>query len=1005
MAISHAYLASIIESSDDAIIAKELDGTVTSWNRAAELILGYTAAEMIGQSIERIIPPDRRHEMREILGRIRDGERIRHFETVRRRKNGEDVHVSLSVSPILDAQGRVIGAAKILRDVEDRLATQARLLELEQRYENALHASAIGTWRIDLTRSTASRDAKACQLLGLPLNETSSTLEAHLANVHPNDRPRVLAAMAAAGATGAPYVEDYRVVLDGHPERCVRDRGRQDPAGPGLTGCLVDITEQAAVSRELAIEHARVRSILDRLHVGVVVVDLPSRRVALSNPAAERILGQGPLAPTIDEELSRRQADHLDGTPYQLADWPGMRTLTSGETILNEEITIRRPDGERRSILVTTGLIPGVNGQPVGLLASYDDITDRKQIEERYHLVFDSSPLPLWVYDNQTLRFLAVNQAAINDYGYTREQFLAMTVADIRPEDDVPHLMERIRQIENGAVEPDWNTTPGHIWRHRRKDGGIIHVEIRSHALRFLDRDARIVMAIDVTARLRLEEQLRQAQKMEAVGQLAGGIAHDFNNLLTVIGGYANLSLMSLPDDHKARPHLAQVVAASDRAAALTQQLLAFGRKQVLQPRLLNVNAVIDGMRPLLVRLLRENIHLDIRPDAGLPQVEADPHQLELVLMNLVINSADAMPGGGLVSIETREAVLDDDYARTHLGVAPGRHVLLAVSDTGHGMDQQTQGRIFEPFFTTKAPGKGTGLGLSTAFGIVKQSGGHIAVYSEVGVGTTFKVYLPVAGALARVAEQQPEVAMLGGSETILLVEDDPGVRGFAARCLRELGYTVHEAASGEQALRLGRGLSDTLDLLLTDVVMPNLGGRQLAETLAPLCRGMRVLFMSGYTENAIVQHGVLDPGIEYLPKPFNSRTLAERVRQVLATPRRPRAVLLLEGDTAVCAFLSDALSHDGYHSAVAATPEEVVSICRSRPVDLLVIDAIAPPDDTLHQIHLLARDLPHVRIAVIAGNWDDRIRREARRAGADECLQKPVALDYFLTTVGDLIG
>ncbi|WP_321470021.1 PAS domain S-box protein [uncultured Paludibaculum sp.] len=1009
MDISNAYFAAIIQSLGDAVIGTALDGVVTTWNPAAELMFGHSAEEMIGQSIDRIIPPELVPEMHSILARIKQGERIRQFETVRRGRSGALLQISLSISPILNEQGEVVGAAEIARDISERLRAVSKLAAMRQRYGAALQASQIGTWHIDWQSRTASRDAKASQLLGLPEDASESTVDDHVASTHPEDRARVLSALETAARQGAPYLEDYRVVGATGEVRWVRDRGGPDPAGAGtsasLTGCVADITEQTAVGTALAIEHARLQSILDRLPVGVVVVDLPSRQIALWNPAAEQMLGHGPLAASLDDDLPLRVGAFPDGRPYKRDDWPVMRTIRTGEAVVNEEIVIRRAEGTARSIMVTTGLIPDDSGTPVGVLATYDDITDRQHNEERYRLMFETSPIPLWVYDNVTLEFLAVNQAAIDDYGYSREEFLAMTIRDIRPTEDVDLLLERISLLEKGYEQLDWADQPQRTWRHRRKDGSVFHVDIRSHDVEFDGHRARMVMSIDVTARQKLEEQLRQAQKMEAIGQLAGGIAHDFNNLLTVIGGYANLALMGLPDGHGARAHLTQVVAASERAAALTHQLLAFGRKQVLQPRVLHLNTVIDGMRPLLARLLREDILLELRLDPALCQVEADPHQLELVLMNLVINASDAMKSGGLVTIETKDVFLDEEYVRAHLGAKAGHHAMLAVSDTGHGMDAATQARIFEPFFTTKPVGKGTGLGLSTAFGIVKQSGGHIGVYSEVDVGSTFKVYLPTAGSLARVEEAKPEVTVLGGTETILLVEDDAGVRDFSVRVLRQLGYTVHEATNGEQALRLGRVLGDTVDLLLTDVVMPTMGGRQLSEALAPICRKMRVLFMSGYTQNAIVQHGVLDPGLEFIAKPFHARNLAERVRQVLSTPLRPRSVLLLEGDAAVSAFLCAALEQNGYSAALASEEAELVARCRQKPVDLVVIDVIQPVEESIQQIQQLTRELPHVRRIIIAGNWDERIRKEARRAGADECLEKPVALDQFLKTIRDLIG
>ncbi|MGC4051947.1 MAG: PAS domain S-box protein [Paludibaculum sp.] len=1008
MSNSSAYLASIIESSDDAIISKTLDGLVTSWNRAAELMFGYSAEEMIGQPIGRILPADRQGEMQAILEVIKRGERITHFETLRRRKDGRTIPVSLSVSPILDDEGRIVGAAKIARDLSERVTSESKYRVMEERYGEALRASGIGTWRIDLQTRIAARDEIACRLLELPVDLTESPLPVHLQNIHPEDRARVSEALGRAASTGEMYQQDYRVVIPGGV-RWVRDRGRLHASGEdtemALTGCLIDISEQAGVSQELATEHARLGSIVEQLPVGVMLTDLPSRQISLCNPAVERIMGRSPIPASLEVEIAERTGTFPDGTPYTFNDWPVMRTVLTGETVMHEEISIRLRDGSRRIIDASSGLVMGPSGKPIGAMATYVDITDHRRIDEHYRLMFERSPVPLWVYDDVTLEFLAVNQAAVDDYGYSRAEFLGMTIRDIRPPEDVPMLEERIAMLDDGQEKLSWAENSGRYWRHVRKDGSMMHVDIRSHSIEFEGHSARLVMSIDVTSKQRLEEQLRQSQKMEAIGQLAGGVAHDFNNLLTVIGGYANLSLMGLPDGHPIRNHLAQVVAASERAAALTHQLLAFGRKQVLQPRVLNINTVVEGMRPLMARLLREDIQLEFRLDPEVCQVEADPHQLEQVLMNLLINAGDAMAHGGLITIESRNMVLDEAYESEHLGVKPGYYAMLAVSDTGHGMDAATQSRIFEPFFTTKPAGKGTGLGLSTAFGIVKQSGGHIGVYSEIGVGSTFKVYLPAATDWSRVAEEKPAVTSTGGSETILLVEDDPGVREFAASVLRGLGYKVHEAVNGEQALRMGRVLGEVLDLLLTDIVMPSIGGRQLSDALAPICRKMRVLFMSGYTQNAIVQHGVLDPGLEFLAKPFNASSLGERIREVLSTPIRPRSVLLLEGDAALSGVLAEALERGGYTVALALDAAEAVGRCRQKPVDLLVVDAVAPVTEALDQIHDLTHELPHVRVVTIAGGWDDHIRRDARRAGAHACLEKPLSLDVFLTTVRDLIG
>lgn len=381
------------------------------------------------------------------------------------------------------------------------------------------------------------------------------------------------------------------------------------------------------------------------------------------------------------------------------------------------------------------------------------------------------------------------------------------------------------------------------------------------------------------------EKQLEQSQKLEAVGRLAGGISHDFNNLLTVILGYSDITLRQLSDDHPLRRNIEEIVRASERAAALTRQLLAFSRKQVMQPKVFDVNTVVTELEKMLRRMIGEDLELRVSLESDLGNIKADPVQLEQVIMNLVVNARDAMPKGGKLSIETTNVYLDESYARDHVSVEPGHYVMLAISDTGVGMDAETRQRIFEPFFTTKAPGKGTGLGLSMVYGIVRQSGGNIWVYSEEGRGTTFKIYFP------RVTENAEEykratttVHAPRGSETILLVEDAEWVRKLARQVLERAGYRVLEASSADEAIRISEASTNgnSIDLLLTDVVMPGMSGNDMSKHVLVKRPDLPVLYMSGYTDDAIVQHGVLEPGINFIQKPFSPDALALKVREVL---------------------------------------------------------------------------------------------------------------------------
>jgi signal transduction histidine kinase/ActR/RegA family two-component response regulator len=384
----------------------------------------------------------------------------------------------------------------------------------------------------------------------------------------------------------------------------------------------------------------------------------------------------------------------------------------------------------------------------------------------------------------------------------------------------------------------------------------------------------------------RTEEQLRQSQKIEAVGRLAGGVAHDFNNLLSVILSCSHMVLQRLePTDptDPTRLDLNEIKRAAERAAELTRQLLAFSRQQVVEPRVLDINETLASIGAMIRRLVGEDIDLRVMPQAKLDRVKADPGQIEQVIMNLVVNARDAMPSGGTLTIETASTDLDETYAREHVGVSPGPHVMLAVSDTGTGMDKATQDRIFEPFFTTKEKGKGTGLGLPTVYGIVKQSGGSVCLYSQPGKGTTFKIYLPRTQEVDTPPVARPvETATLRGTETILLVEDEDQLRAVAQRILEKNGYRVLAAASAEEAKRQCANEKGPVHLLLTDVIMPAMSGRELADLLAPQRLEMKVLYMSGYTPDAIVQHGVLEPGLVLLQKPITPERLVRKVRMVL---------------------------------------------------------------------------------------------------------------------------
>ena len=514
--------------------------------------------------------------------------------------------------------------------------------------------------------------------------------------------------------------------------------------------------------------------------------------------------------------------------------------------------------------------------------------TAERSLEEskaRLHPVLDQMPAVLWSTDRD-LRFVTSQGAGLRDLGLVPGKVVGSTLYEYFGTDDpaFPPIAAHLRALDGvpNSYETLWGGEHFQTWVEPLRDGrtggieGVVGVALNVTEERHAQEALR-----------QSEEALRQAQKMEAVGRLASGVAHDFNNLLTAITGYSEMGLASLRDEETIARCLREIGQASARATGLTRQLLLFSRKQVLDPEVLELNEMVDEAKDLLQRVIGEDIELitKLGPEAGC--VRVDRSQIVQVILNLAVNARDAMPGGGKLLIETGRTELGEPYASRHLGVCPGVYALLAVSDTGIGMDRATQERLFEPFFTTKGPDKGTGLGLATVYGIVKQNGGNIWVYSEPAQGATFKIYLPLAG---RAVAEESAVAAAGpeaaeGSERILLVEDDPSVRSLLVEGLRLNGYSVIEARDGEEGLRLCSSGARSIDLLVTDVVMPQMSGREMVRKLSAAGVGTRVLFMSGYTESAILEHGLLEPDTHFIQKPFTPARLSKKIREILDAP------------------------------------------------------------------------------------------------------------------------
>jgi PAS domain S-box-containing protein len=646
-------------------------------------------------------------------------------------------------------------------------------------------------------------------------------------------------------------------------------------------------------------------------------------------------------------------------------------------------------------------LVPERDAQGVvrSVLSIGRDITAHRRAEEDYRTLFremlDGFALHQILCDQEgratDYRFLAVNPAFERMTGLKAQDILGRTVREVMP-----------------GTERHWIETYGKVaLTGEPASFENYHAGLRKHfevtAFRPAPNQFACLFA-DITERKVLEAQLQQAQKMESIGRLAGGVAHDFNNLLTVINGYSQLLLAKLSAGDPMRANLEEIHKAGERAAGLTRQLLAFSRKQVLEPRVLDLNRVVEDMRPMLRRVVGEDMEMRVELHAKAGRVRADPHQLEQVVLNLVVNARDAMPDGGKLLIETAGVEWDENYVRSCPEARAGRHVMLAVSDNGVGMDEETRRQIFEPFFTTKETGQGTGLGLSMVQGIVAQSGGHINVYSEPGQGTTFKIYLPALDETGAEAGKPEDVPALGGKETVLVVEDQAEVRNYAAAVLHAYGYHVTTAENGGEALLIGERDGERIDLLLTDVVMPNVSGRELATRLEKMQPGIKVLFMSGYTDNVIAHHGVLEEGAEFLQKPFSPEQLAGKVRAVLGPPKRLARILVADEEAGVRGFLRKVLERGGYEVMEAVDGKPPLDEARAAQVDLVIADLILPEQEGIEFIRALRREMPGIGIIAISGRFQGPYLTMAGNLGADAMLAKPVGAELLLARVAQVL-
>jgi PAS domain S-box-containing protein len=760
---SASRLAAIVDSSGDAIIGKTLDGVITTWNAGAAHMYGYTAEEVVGHSISLLVPPERTEELSEILARVATDEQVEPFETRRVRKDGTVFDASVSVSPIHDAAGAVIGASSVARDISGAKRSMEALQASEARKSAILESALDCVISIDHQGRIVEFNPAAEQAFGYAREEVLGRTMADLI-IPPSFRDRHAHGLAHYVATGEGPILGRRLELvamraDGSefPIELAVTRVNL-PGDPLFTGYLRDLTDQKRLQSELVESEQRLQAMLDNSPALICLTDAEGRYLFVNRQLAETF-GVEPEA-----AKGRRAQDLWPPEAAQTYRDNDLEVLKTGAPLQYESVAAH-PDGDRIYLTVKFPLFDAA-GTAYATASIATDITERKAAEA--------------------------------------------------------------------------------------------------------DRKA-------------LEARSNQSQRLESLGQLAGGVAHDFNNLLAVILNYAAFVAEAVTDNDAARADVEQIRSAAERAARLTHQLLIFGRRETVRPEILDLNAIVDDINTLLSRTIGEHVELVIRPADSLMAIRADRGQIEQVLLNLAVNARDAMPAGGTLTIETRMTDLDEDFAQTHPEVGAGRYVDLSVSDTGVGMSPEVAGRVFEPFFTTKPKGQGTGLGLATVYGIVTGAGGGLSIYSEEGIGTTIRAYLPAAEEpVTSTTEPDRGGVTRGHGETVLVVEDEPAMMEVAARILRRNGYSVLEAATGTEALTLAA--DHDVQLLLTDSVMPHMSGQELAGRMQGVRPGLAVLFMSGYSEGVLGPQRVLDKNVALIQKPFTAAALLEKVGEVLTS-------------------------------------------------------------------------------------------------------------------------
>jgi hypothetical protein len=1002
----------IFEGALEGVYRTSLEGKNLAANPAMAKMLGYPskqeAVATITDTAQHLwLDPTERSRVLQLL---EEHGVVRGYECQWKRKDGTAIWVSLNCRNVRGEDGRPLYNEGFVEDITERKKAEARLQAGRKRFQSIIENTDAGYFRIGRDGCYEDVNPAWLRMHGFTRREDAIGLHFSVVQV-PEDVGNAEAIVRAIergesirGGEFSRLRRDGKIGYHGFSASPVLDGDRVI----GIEGFIVDTTERKEAERGRQHSERLYRSLFNSLHEGVALHKLiwsngvPDNYLLLNaNRRFEEILGLK------REHVVNKLATEVYGTeaaPY-LKEYA---SVVEGGRPLQFETYF--PPMDKHFFISVTPIAEDL------FATIFFDVTEQKRAQERYQLISENAADVIWMWDLEEDRCVYVSPSVQRLRGFSPEEIMDQPMDQAMPADTyrmvAAETQGRIAAVESGNEGARIKTNEVEYFR---KDGTTVATETVTKLVS--DKRGKVRYAVGVSRditelkrveaeKAKIEDQLRQAQRLESVGRLAGGVAHDFNNLLTVINGYSRLLLGSVQAGDPLRDGLEEIYKAGERAAGLTQQLLAFSRKQVLQPRVLDLNRVVGEMRRMLARLMGEDVELCVKLHSEATTICADPHQLEQALMNLAVNSRDAMPHGGKFTIETGLVEWDERDVQLRPGARAGPYVMLAVSDTGVGMSAETRGHIFEPFFTTKEVGKGTGLGLSTIHGIVEQSGGWVEADSEVGRGTTFKIYLP------RVVDAQAEcgkpeaVRAMGGRETVLVVEDQAEVRKYAAAALKVYGYQVMQAADADDALLLCERECERIDLILTDVVMPSMSGTALADRLKKRWPGIKVLFMSGYADDTIVNHGVLENAAEFIQKPFSPDQLAIKVREMLMGPDGPARIVVADDEAGVRSFLRKVLEDGGYEVMEAANGKEALEEALAGGVDLVITDLVMPEQEGLETIQALRKDpaLADIGIIAISGAFGGRFLELAGVLGAQAVLSKPLSGELLLAKVREVL-